>query len=230
MAKRRKAMSAAEYLAERIKDPEFLARQGHLEETEQANRITYQQAASPVLQDLTAAGFRVRTVGELRRVGAEYAAAVPILVRWLPAVDDRYVKEDIVRTLSVPWAKAAAQALLQEFQRLPDEDGIGLRWAIANALSVVADEDDFDEVAALAVDPTQGRAREMLVAALGNVHSDRAFELLRRLLDDDAVAGCAVMGLGNLGDPRAKPLVEPFINHPKKWVRDEAQKALKKLH
>lgn len=54
-------------------------------------------------------------VGELRRYGVNYKAAVPILIEWLPKVSYLLLAEDIVRTLSVSFAKKLA---LPEFLRL----------------------------------------------------------------------------------------------------------------
>ncbi len=54
-----------------------------------------------------------------------------------------------------------------------------------------------------------------------------SFEI--ELLDDDDVAGHAVMALGRLKAPRAREKPEPFLSHPRTWVRAEARKALAKI-
>jgi hypothetical protein len=158
----------------------------------------------------------------------DYPAAVPILLRWLPKVTERSVKEDIIRTLSVPWARPAAiQPLIAEFRGTTPDDGIG--WVIGNALEVVADDSVFDDIVELANDRSYGRSREMVVAALGNMKSAKAREILIDLLDDDEVAGYAVMGLGKLRATEARPKVERFLKHSEDWVRKEAKKALAKM-
>lgn len=69
----------------------------------------------------------------------------------------------------------------------------------------------------------------MVVAALGNMKNPKAKEILIELLDEDEVAGYAVMGLGKLKAKDAKVKIEPFLKHPQEWVRKEARKALAKI-
>jgi hypothetical protein len=47
-----------------------------------------------LLGELAAVGFPVDSVWDLRRSGAPYRAAVPVLVTWLPRVCCRDVVED----------------------------------------------------------------------------------------------------------------------------------------
>jgi HEAT repeat protein len=137
------------------------------------------------------------------------------------------VKEDVVRTLSIPWAApAAVPALIAEFRRADDPQGDGLRWAIANALAVTADDAVFDQLAALATDKQYGKAREMLVLALGNCRDPRAVDVLLTQLGDDQVVGHAVMALGKLKSKVARSRIQELLNYPTKWVRAEAKKAL----
>lgn len=96
--------SAAELMAELNADPDYVARIRQRERQQTENLDNYRRAAEPVVRELVASGFKVQSVGELRQSGAEYPTAVPILVRWLPRIENEQVKEDIVRTLSVPWA------------------------------------------------------------------------------------------------------------------------------
>ena len=100
--------SAAELMTELRKDLKYTVRMQQREEQQRVNAENYSRAAEPVLKELGARGFRVNTIGELRQSNAEYRAAVPILLHWLSRISDPQVKEDIVRTLSVPWAKPAA--------------------------------------------------------------------------------------------------------------------------
>jgi hypothetical protein len=53
------------------------------------------------LKALKAAGFNVRWIADLRHTGRDYAAAVPILAKWLPKISNPAVKEDIARCLSL---------------------------------------------------------------------------------------------------------------------------------
>lgn len=218
--------AAAELMAELQRDPEFLARQKRQEDERGRNLESYQTAARDVVADLAAAGFEVEAIGDLRRLGTPYPQAVPVLLRWLPCVHDPAVKEDIVRTLSVPWAEDAAPLLLFEFERAEDATGTGLRWAIGNALEVVANDEIADGMIKLATDRRYGKAREMVVVGLGKMKDARVADVLLELLADDEVVGHAVMALGKLRAKTARSRIEPLLNHPKPWVRKEAKRAL----
>ncbi len=179
-----------------------------------------------MIADLAAAGFEVGAVGDLRRLTTPYPQAVPVLIRWLPRVHDPAVKEDIVRTLSVPWAKDAAPLLLSEFERTEDSTGTGLRWAIGNALEVLANDMIADGMIKLATDRRYGKAREMIVVGLAKLNAARVADVLLELLADDEVVGHAVMALGTLRSRAARPRIERLLTHPKSWIRKEAKKAL----
>ena len=142
-------------------------------------------------------------------------------------------KEGLVRALTVKDARGIAEnALLDEFEKIPTDAAPNqqlLKWAIGNALSVVATEKTFERVAGLLRDRQHGKSREMLAIALANMKSPRVVDTLIELLNDDEVAGHALMALGKLNAQKARPFIEPFLNHAKTWVRKEASKALAKL-
>jgi HEAT repeat protein len=70
-----------------------------------------------------------------------------------------------------------------------------------------------------------------VVAALGNMRRarDQVLPTLLTLLDDDDIAGYAIMALGKLKASEARSAIEPFIHHREPWVRKEAKKALDKI-
>jgi hypothetical protein len=84
-------------------------------------RRLYDESAHGVLADLAAAGFPdLQSVGDLRRGDAKYAGAVPVLLEWIPKVSYLMLSEDIVRTLSVAFAKElAAPVFLLLFREPP---------------------------------------------------------------------------------------------------------------
>jgi hypothetical protein len=211
-------------MAELQKDPEYVARVGQRKQQQRANVENYSRIAGPILNDLGAMGYRVNTIGELVQGKTEYRSAIPILLRWLPRISDPRVKEDIVRTLSVPWAKpAAAPVLMEEFRKA---DNAGLRWAIANGLAVIADDSVFEDLVRLVQDKGFGKAREMLALALGNMHDPRAVAVLMGLVEDEDVVGHAIMALGKLKAPVARTRLQELTGHPVEWIRKEAKKAL----
>lgn len=183
-----------------------------------------------VLHDLAQAGFEVNSVSELFGLKFNYKAAVPVLLKWLPLVTDQKLKEEIVRALSVKWARPmAAAALAEQFRLVSDQSGMGIRWAIANALAVVADDSVLNEIVSLVKAREYGRSREMLAVALGNMKDDRVDEVLIDLLDDEEISGHVLMAVRKRRIRRAKDKIEKLTSHPKAWIRKEAEKALKAI-
>ncbi len=231
----RRPRTAAELMAELEQDSGYQTFVEEVKQEKQLRQEDYQRAAEPVLAELAGAGFPVDTIGELRQRGVDYRRAVPILLHWLPTMSDRSVKLDIIHALGSKWARpAAARPLAEEFLRtVPDHDppGDSVRWAIGDALEVVADESVLDELLGLATDRQHGSERGFVVVALGNMARmrERVVPVLLDLLDDDDVAGYAVMALGKLQVQEARPAVERFLEHPASWVRKEAKKALSKI-
>jgi HEAT repeat protein len=228
--KKPKPVTAAELTAQLEADPEWVRKRRerarvHGERLEQNRRDS-----KPLREELAAAGFEVSSVAELYNSQMNYEKAIPLLLRWLPKIENPDIKESVVRALTVDWARPqAAPILIEEFRRVTDPSGTGLRWAIGNALATVADDSVFGEVAELAEDRRWGKAREMVTVALGNMRDPRAVPVLQRLLADEEVAGHALIALGNLRAKEAQADIEPFLDHPTPWVRSEAQKALAKL-
>ncbi|MCW5718772.1 MAG: HEAT repeat domain-containing protein [Bauldia sp.] len=228
-------LTTADVVAMVAADPELAARQREQQRVhaERVERNTRDEA--PVVRDLAANGLAVRSVRDLiRREGVpsgppfplgRYEEAIPVLIRWLPEVENPNVKEGIIRALSVPWAAPTAlPVLVAEFRRYDQPDWV--RWAIANALEVTADDSVFDDIVDLLLESRFGRSREMLAVALGNMRTPRAQDVLIRLLDDEQLAGFAVMGLGKLRAKAAAPFLGHLLQHPVGWIRDEARKAL----
>jgi len=199
------------------------------EEIRQQAIAANREASKPVLAELAEVGFDIEWIEELYNKRFDYKITIPILLRWLPRIENPAVKEAIVRALSVPWAKhtTAPVLLIEEFRR-SDAD-LFLKWAIGNALSVVADDDVLNDIIALINDKKHGKAREMLVVALGNMRTPGVGDFLIELLDDESLAGHAIMALGKLKYKEAHSSIERFLTHPKSWIRKEAKKALAKI-
>ena len=78
----------------------------------------YLVIAGPVLDELSGIGYQTDTLDDLRYQGKPWKTALPVLLRWLPKIDDPGVKESIVRCLSVPWVGSQATAeLIEEFKK-----------------------------------------------------------------------------------------------------------------
>lgn len=187
----------------------------------------------PILDELSLVGFEVKSLADLRRSGVRYRDAIPVLLGWLPRLVDPKVKGEVVRALSVSWARpAATQLLIDEFRHVDssiDPTGTGLRWTIGNALEVVFDDGSFDELVELATDDRYGKARQMVVLGLGKSKRPEAVEVLVGLTDDPDVDGHAVKALGKLKAPAARTVLQAKSDDERAWVRAEARKALARL-
>lgn len=187
----------------------------------------------PILADLASVGFDKGSLADLRRSGIRYREAVPVLLVWLPRVTDGKLKEEIVRALSVPWARPeATRPMIKEFRGVDlsmDPTGTGLRWTIGNALEVLADDSCFDELAALVRDRSFGKARQMVVLGLGKSKRPEAVNVLIEIVDDPDVDGHAVKAMRKLNSPAARSALEHKLGDNRRWVRREAQLALKKM-
>ena len=184
-------------------------------------------AAAPVVDDLRRAGFDVVNIQDLYNKKLKYGSAIPILLKWLPVVDNWTAKVQIVTALNTRAAKpSAAEPLIREFRSDPDPE---MRSVIAQVLCRVANASVLDDLASLAEDPASGIARRPLALCLGEFNDARSVEALSHLLRDDDVGGYAVIAAGKLRARSLRPLVEPYLNHPKAWVRAEARKALARM-
>ena len=184
--------------------------------------------------ELATVGIKVNGVYDLVNSKRSYKEAIPVLVKLLPSVRETRIKEGVVRALAAKEAigEDVTRLMIREFKAIdssapPSEQA--LKWAVANTLSVVARDPALEEVATLARDRQHGKAREMLAVALGNMKDPRAVDVLIELLDDDEIAGHALMALGKLKARAAMPAIERFLDHPKQWFRKEAGRALAKI-
>ncbi|MCU1355483.1 MAG: hypothetical protein JWM89_901 [Acidimicrobiales bacterium] len=230
---KRRPKTAGEFLEELEADPAHQDRQEAWAVQEAENRRRYHEAARGLLDDLTSLGYDVSSMAELRSRGFGERRVTPVLIKWLSQVTYPPLKSDIIVTLGMPWAKDAAGALIEEFDRTdPDGDPAGgVRWAIGDSLERIADDRVADDLLRIAADQSPGSQRGLAVAALGRLKRRRpeAIALLVQLLDDPDVAGYAIMGLARTRAVEARDRVTPFLDHPEGWIRREAKNALPRL-
>ena len=92
---------------------------------EEATRFS--EAAGPILAALEAAGVDATDFGvfsSLRRTTFDYRRAIPILIDWLPRIDDPAVVESIARSLASQRGARGegARRLVDAFRRMPIDD------------------------------------------------------------------------------------------------------------
>jgi hypothetical protein len=189
-------------------------------------RRAFAAAEAPILVELTAAGFPIAHVQDLYQIPLNYRSAIPILIDWLPRVDNPDVLETVVRALSVLWARpAAAQPLIDLYHRLTNDDS--LKWAVGSAIGIVADRSVLDQLVAIVQDRTNGRSRQEIVEdALGRLGDPAVIDALLGLLDDPLVMGHAVVALGKLHPAQARSRLVPLLHHDESWIRRAAKTAI----
>ena len=222
-----KPITASELMTRLRKDPAFVAREKEVEDRKQQRIREYRLAMAPLLEELAKRGFSGMSVSALYNQKLNYKSIVPVLIDWLPKIADPY-KEGIVRALSVKWTPPeVALLLIKEFYQTENES---LRWAIGNAIEVIADDRSFDEIVKIAKDPKFGKARQMFVRALAKWKTPAVVELLKSLLSDQKeVAIPAIDVLGKFGGQSSKEILKPLLDHPDLQIQRATKKVLEKL-
>ncbi len=225
-----KHLTAAELMASLHKKHEFMARQAKQEQQREELERSLQAEEEPLVQALAAAGIVVSSVWELVNATQQYPSAIPVLIKHLKIPYHPKIREGIARALTVPEAKPlAAHALIEAFQHEPDGTDISVKWALANALTVVADDSVLDDLIALVQDKRHGTSHTVLTLALGNTKNPRTVDVLLELLQDDEVVEHALTVLGTFKAQQAKQHIQRLLHHPQPQVRKAARRALAKI-
>ena len=171
MAKGRKWVTAEELGARLEADPEWVRRNAENKARHAAEVAKLwaemEPEHAPLRRDLSAVGLDVGSVSDLLNINAPYPKAVPVLLHHLATLRHPVLRHTLARALSVQEAEGLAGGpILRELRREADSM---TRWAMANALTIVAVPGDADEIAALVDDPDFADVRERLAQALKNV-------------------------------------------------------------
>jgi hypothetical protein len=173
MAKDNRSIGAWELMQQLQADPEWVA-QDAVRSVKHETKVRIQAAAvkpeqDPILNELAEVGYASDSVWDLVNTNESYAAAIPILVKFLPLVRHPVLREGLARTLTVPEARGmAGEVLLAELRKEADSE---LRWVFANALTVAADRADAVAIKAMLDDPAYEDVGERLGKALKNLGS-----------------------------------------------------------
>lgn len=123
----------------------------------------------PLLVALADIGCEVDSVWDLVNRKSSYTEAIPVLVRHLNLPYSSRTLEGIIRTLTVPEARGAAGKALLDALKSNQTSDDQLRFALANALTVVADRSLAQEIRALARDPHYADVRSELRKAMAKL-------------------------------------------------------------
>ncbi len=185
--------------------------------------------SAPILAELAEIGYKLDTLGQLRQQGKSWRSALPVLLKWLPLVDDNGVKEELVRGLSVPWVGThATKVLIELLKKAPPRSSLG--WAVGNALSIVDVTGFEDEIIELCRDGSYGPARQMLVSSLARFDDSKAEDAALELLDDEDVKLHAIIALGKMRSKRALTRFQALSSDKRAVVRKEVRKAVQKIN
>jgi len=183
-----------------------------------------------IKSELGKVGISINDIYDLVNTNEPYPLAVPVLLDLLKeGIEHIGTKEGVVRALSVKEAIGiATPVLIAEYLRVP-KDKMMLRWAIGSTIYTTITDDDTESILSIVQDKENGMSRQMFVAALGKVKSEKAEDVLIKLLDDEEVIPHALEALGRMKSAKSKEKIATLISHPKPLIKKEAQKALKKL-
>jgi HEAT repeat protein len=153
-----------------------------------------------LIDELADLDIKINYIWDLVNTKSKYPKAIPVLMKYLPLVSYVRNKEGIVRALTVPEAKGLLVPLLvKEYLQLPI-DKENLRWVIGNAVNATITESEVANIFPIVLNKENGLSRQMFVTALGKIKTDNVKSVLLQLSNDDD-----------------------------KVIRDEANKALKKV-
>lgn len=195
------------------------------------NREEFQKNISPLYKLLEDNGIGIEKIEDLLRDRSLCKKAIPQLLEYFQLSDYIPVKSKILSILmNCGRNKQITKVLIEQFRNYANK-GTYLGWDIAQTLSNTCTKDDIDIIIELIKNKNYGTDRQMLLLALAKMgySEEKIFNALSEMLKDDDLLGQAVEALGILKNKKAVPLIEPFLNHEKEWIRNEAKKALKNI-
>lgn len=132
--------------------PEWVAEQKEREAKWAAERLKLVAQQAPMLIDFAKVGWRVKSVWDFVNMKDSYPTVIPVLLFHLDKSYSPRVREGIIRALTVVEARGApARRVLEELKNSGNQPR-NVRWALANALTVIADQSMADELSEMAAD------------------------------------------------------------------------------
>ena len=158
-----------------------------------------------------------------------WMSCIPTIKEWVFKAKSDDIFQLLISMLAIPPLKktSTAKEIIGQFYRPGISDGT--KWAIGNTMEVIANDEVLDDIVAIIDDKSNGKAREMFAVALGNMKDPKVVPYLVNLLDDENLTGHAIMGLSKLKAICTIDDIRKVENHPRTWVRKEAQKTIRKF-
>jgi hypothetical protein len=169
--KRRKAMTLGEHIdlmkAEGSYNS-FVAMRERQEEQRLQRAADYKRSEAPLMKALHGAGIYIDSVWSLVNQSKPYPEAIPVLLDELQKGHPPTVINGIARALAVPAARYAWPILVREFKKWPNgaPNEFTAKGGLACALAATVTRETIDELIELVKDPSNGRARVLLLRGL----------------------------------------------------------------
>jgi hypothetical protein len=183
-----KPVTAGELNALLQKDPEFLSKKREKDRIRHQFSVALSNDERILLSELSRVGYQLTSVWDLLSTEMSYGPAIPVLVDHLRHPHMDRTREGIARALGVPEAKAYWSVLVDEYQnaRQGEECGVrlGAKDGLAATLSVLAGENEFDELVGLLRDRKNGISRVNLLSSLRRSKAPSAKEIINELASD----------------------------------------------
>lgn len=175
-------MTAAEFMAELERDPEYQADRKALDAKFEAKRQRLKLAEQPILFDLREAGWDVESVWDFVNTAEPYDEALPILLQHLKrgGYPER-VMESLGRALAVPRSIVFWDDLKALYFNAKTK---GERHGVAVALSVAATNAKFDDLVEFINTGELGDSRLFFLKHLVRVDRVRAWPIIESLAED----------------------------------------------
>jgi hypothetical protein len=174
-------ITAAELMAKLNADPKFVEQQAKEEEARDKRDIEYRRAEAPLVDELHAAGFPVKSAWDLVNTRGSYPKALPILLAHLQRAYPPAVREGIARAMAVREARFAWDVLTRLYRNDQDDRS---KDGLAVAIAASANDDVVAELIELARDESQGPSRVLLLGALERSADPQARAALEDLNTD----------------------------------------------
>lgn len=151
-------------------NPEIRLRREQMEREREERVARLRSEQEPMLAELREVGCVAQGIYDFVNYGGSYPEALPILLKHLqkiPPYSDT-ILAGIIRSLTVKELRGKFNKLALQMYRDDTREPVanGVRWCLANALSVVAELDDVDEMIELLRDQRNGPARSPFLDAL----------------------------------------------------------------
>lgn len=147
----RKTITSLEFLKQLENDEVFQQQRSEQEKISRQREQKILEAQAILLKELKSVDIDITSVWELVNTSDSYVPAIPILLRHLRLVYSDAVKDGIARALTVKEARdfSAGSIILNELISCSEKDFPRAKWAMANALTVVASPADVDGIISL---------------------------------------------------------------------------------